>query len=87
LIEILSGQKSKKVIVTLAIGGDFESNWRNQSLPLLRDYCKTLNCPDIETQRYLDLRSPVFRVSLRRFTIDLLNDRFLQLSGKVDFLT
>lgn len=43
MIEILSGQKSKKAIVTLAIGNDFESNWRNHSLPLLLDYCKKYN--------------------------------------------
>ena len=43
MIEILSGQKSKKAIVTLAIGGDFESNWRNQSLPLLQEYCTRHN--------------------------------------------
>lgn len=39
MIEILSGQKSKKALVTLAIGGSFESQWRSNSLPLLQDYC------------------------------------------------
>ena len=40
MIEILSGQKTKKAIVTLAIGGSFEDQWRKNSLPLLLEYCK-----------------------------------------------
>jgi hypothetical protein len=39
MIEILSGQKTKKAIVTLAIGGSFEDQWRQNSLPLLLEYC------------------------------------------------
>jgi hypothetical protein len=40
MIEILSGQKTKKAIVTLAIGGSYEDQWRKNSLPLLLEYCK-----------------------------------------------
>lgn len=54
MIEILSGHKSKKAIVTLAIGDDFESNWRNKSLPLLRDYCKRHNLGLYLQNRSLD---------------------------------
>jgi hypothetical protein len=43
MIEILSGQKTKKAIVTLAIGGSFEDRWRKNSLPLLLEYCKNHN--------------------------------------------
>lgn len=39
----MSGQKSKKAIVTLAIGGTFESHWRDYSLPLLQEYCRHHN--------------------------------------------
>lgn len=39
MIEILSGQKTKKAMVTLAIGGSFEDQWRTNSLPLLLEYC------------------------------------------------
>lgn len=43
MIEILSGQKTRKAIVTLAIGDSFEDLWRKNSLPLLLRYCKNHN--------------------------------------------
>jgi len=43
MIEILSGQKTKKAIMTLAVGGSFEDQWRKNSLPTLLEYCKKHN--------------------------------------------
>jgi hypothetical protein len=43
VIEIISSQKSKKAIVTFAIGGTFESHWRDYSLPSLQEYCRHHN--------------------------------------------
>ena len=43
MIEILSGQKTKKAIVTLAIGESYEDQWRKNSLPALLGYCKNHN--------------------------------------------
>jgi hypothetical protein len=40
MIEILSGRKTKKAIVTLAIGEIYLKKWEQNSLPSLLNYCK-----------------------------------------------
>lgn len=58
MIEILSGQKSKKALVTHALGGTFELQWRRNSLPLLLDYCNSHNLGLYLQNKNLDVQQP-----------------------------